>query len=171
MDKKEGEGDKEIKAKIELAKYTASASSDLIKIADTKATWAFSAIGILTGAFLSKIIKIDWSIKQNITTVSLISLSLFFIFMAFTYTLFVIYPRLTKSNKEGVIYFEDVASQTFEEYKNNFSKISQEDMMERYVSQAYNLSKITSKKFKALRVGLVHMMITIITLIATFLWA
>ncbi len=170
MEKKDSE-DKDLKDKIDFAKFITSTSSDLIKTADTKATWAFSAIGILTGALLTKIARIDWSVSQNITTIGLISVSLFFIFLAFTYTLFVIYPRLSKGNKEGMIYFEDIATQTLEEYKLKYSGISQKWIAEKYYAQAYNLSVIASKKFKALRVGLFHMMITIVVLIATFLWA
>ncbi|MGV8142111.1 MAG: Pycsar system effector family protein [Candidatus Pacearchaeota archaeon] len=171
MDKKNISEEKDLKDKIEFAKYIASASSDLIKTADTKATWAFSAIGILTGALLTKIAKIDWSISQDIFTIGLISVSLLFIFLAFTYTLFVIYPRLSKGSKEGIIYFEDIATQTLDEYKSKYLLINQKWIAEKYYTQAYNLSVIASSKFKALRVGLFHMMITIVTLIATFLWA
>lgn len=163
--------DKDLKDKIDLAKYTASTSSDLIKTADTKATWAFSAIGILTGALLTKIAKIDWSVKQDMFTIGLISISLLFIILAFTYTLFVIYPRLSKGNKSGIVYFEDIATQSYEEFSSKYVTISQKEISEKYYAQAYNLSVVASKKFKALRIGLFHMMITILTIMATYLWA
>lgn len=171
MDKKDNFEEKDLKDKIDLAKYIASASSDLIKTADTKATWAFSAIGILTGALLTKIAKIDWSVQQSSTTLLLIVSSLLFIVFAFNYTMLVIFPRLSKPNKEGIIYFGDIASQSFDEYRLKYNSLNQKEIAEKYYFQAYNLSVVAQKKFKALKIGMIHMMITILILIATFILA
>jgi hypothetical protein len=157
------------KDKIDLAKFAAGAAAENIKIADTKATWMFGAIGVITGAFLGKIAKIDWSSVALGRSLVLLIASLLFIILAFKYTLFVLYPRLTKGNSSGLIYFEDIALQTADDYVKKYEVLTSVQLAENYYRQAHTLSSIASRKFKALRVGMIHTVITIPLLITAFI--
>lgn len=159
----------DFKEKNDFLKSVLSTGIEQIKIVDTRAMAVFGAVGVITGAFLTKVAKIDWNMPHSPYALPMISISLLFIILAFKYTIHVIYPRTISGDKKGLIYFQDIALQTKEEYLANLKSANSEELFKNYAMRAYMLAVNNRKKFRALRVGIIHMLITLVLLIVTFL--
>ncbi len=158
--------DADSRTKFEFSRYVSTYLQEQIKLADTKAAWTFSFLGIGTAALTTKIAKIDWASVNLPLTMLFIGISIALLILAFKSTVRVIYPRLSKGNPNGMIYFEDISSQDKKNYIKKSLSITDEEITKEMVEQSYNLSSVASRKFKALRSAIIVAVITLIWIIS-----
>lgn len=154
------------RTKFEFSKYVSTYLQEQIKLADTKAAWTFSVLGVGTAALTAKISKIDWTIVNIPLTMTLIGISIALLIISFKSTVRVIYPRLSKGNPNGMIYFEDISAQEMKNYVSKSLSLTEEEINKKMAEQAYNLSSVASRKFKSLRISIILAVITLIWIIA-----
>lgn len=140
-----------------------------IKLADTKAAWTFSVLAVGTGALLSRIASIDWSIPQDMKTIMLPIIAAIILVLAFKRVVLVMYPRFSEGKPSGLIYFKDIVSQSKTAYIKKGLALTEEQIIEDLYKQNYDLSKIVDKKFNSLRSAIISTAIALIVTIIVLL--
>lgn len=160
------------KVATDFPKFIATSIADQIKQADTKAFGTISIIGITTAALLSRLA----GLKATLDVISPVWLLLFvisigFIFFALKAAVLVVYPRLTTSKKEDMTYFLDISSMTKEEFLSLGKSLTTEGVIEATYKNAYNLSHVAAKKYKALRKAMIFTLIALVWAIGVILFS
>lgn len=166
-----------MKEKFEQIKFIISRFDTYIESTQTKSNLYLA----LNTAILGGIITIAASTKQqDVTTFSLIVLGIIALLavISMTITLIAITPYLqSASNKSNsVIFFQDVANFTFEEYSDKINNISDKKILQDLTCQAYSLAGGLKAKYQKLFyagriiiVEFVLLLIYAITLITKFI--
>lgn len=143
------------KARLDFLKLINSNIQEQIKLADTKASWVFSVLGLLTAVLTNILTKFKFSelIQTKVLIFGIIAIAS--LVLAFKHIILVMYPRITKGAKGGVMYFKDITQSTKEEYVNTINNLDEEGMIKPLQSQAYELAKIAEKKFSSLKIAII----------------
>lgn len=152
------------KDQLDFLKSVNSYLLEQIKLADTKAAWTFSVLGIATAAIISKLTKIEWESLFN-TKMGLFFIATILIVVSVKKIVYVIYPRVADGSKSGIFYFRDIQAHKKEEYLQKIMNLNEEKVIESFGNQVYALSQIADKKFKALRFAMISTVITLIWVI------
>jgi hypothetical protein len=150
--------------KFGLPQTTVLEKNQLIRFADTKAAWTFSVLGVGTAAFSTFVSRMDLT-NLSKTHMILFGIAIILLVISFNKVVRVMYPRFSKPNKTGMIYFQDIISNKKEDYIKKGLNLSEKEILSNLYEQAYDLSTIASKKFKALRYAIISSVITLIYLI------
>ncbi|MBI5803145.1 hypothetical protein HY448_00455 [Candidatus Pacearchaeota archaeon] len=153
---------RDYKLNLDFIKSVNSYLFDQIRLADTKAAWTFSVIGVSTAALVSRISKldlVDWMIKSKVI---LMIIAFGLIVFSVKNVVHVIYPRVREGSKLGLFYFKDITSQKKEEYAEKISNLSEQRILKDLSLQAHALSGIVDEKFKTLRIAIVSTIITLL---------
>ena len=148
----------DFKTNFEFVKTINSNLTEQIKLADTKAAWTFSVLGLLT-AILTNILS-KFKFMEIIQTKVLIYgiIAIFSLILAFKHIILVMYPRTSIGNKAGIFYFKDIIASTREEYAQTLKSIDEERIINPMRIQAYELAKIADKKFASLKIAIISCM-------------
>ncbi len=151
--------------KIELVKSILQHNVDLINFADTKAGLILGSAGIIMGllVFSEKINLDKYLIFGLITTIGFLSATIFFSFL-------VIFPRITqKTQFESIIFYKSITQQTKEEYRKRVQMMTVENILQDFLDNIYSIADIQSEKFRYLRIALICMIISVISLSGTLI--
>ncbi len=157
------------KVRTDFPRQILNSVQEQIKLADTKAAWIFSVLSVGTGALITKTSRIDWNIVNKAEAMVLIAISTILIVLAFKNIIRVIYPRITKGNSSGMIYFGDIVSQQKKDYVKKGLSIKEEEIVKQLYEQSHVLSSIAEKKFKTLKTALLLTIIAIILIAISIL--
>lgn len=143
------------KTRLDFIKTINSTVGEQIRLADTKATWVFSVLGLLTAVLTNILSKLKMMELLQPRIMIFWVIAVISLVLAFKHIIIVIYPRLSKGNKEGKIYFRDILESSGEEYINSLNNTNEEEMIVMLQSQAYNLAQIANKKFTSLKIAII----------------
>ncbi|MEK6918424.1 MAG: Pycsar system effector family protein [Nanoarchaeota archaeon] len=155
---KKGETKMDSKTRFEFAKFVATNTQEQIKLADSKAVWVFSVLGLLTAVLTNVLTKFNFAELMKPKVMIFGGVAIISLIIAFKHIILVIYPRLTQGNKEGVIYFRDILASTKEEYSQRAMAINEETMIKKMYEQSHALASISEKKFSSLRIAIISCM-------------
>jgi len=150
------------KEKIDFVKSILEHNNHLIGLADTKAGFIVTMSGVVLGLLflLEKDLMIDFTRGGIISTSILLVVSAFFGFN-------VIRARLSKNPPQSAIYFQSIEKMTNADYIEYVKKMSEKDILEDYLNNISNISKIQKKKFNNLNWSLRFIIISLISLAIT----
>lgn len=131
-------------------------------MADTKAAWTFSALGVAAAALTNKLIKTDWSSIPKTQGMLFLGIAIILFVASFKELVGVIFPRLSKGNTSGTTYFKDILTQSPQSYTQKIEKYTDKEITAALSSQAHTLSTIADKKYKLLRLAMISSLLTII---------
>jgi len=155
IDEKSGENkpsdSRDSKTLFEFAKFTGTYLQDQIRLADTKAAWVFSVLGLLTAVLTNLISKFSWTELGQPRVFIFGIVAIFSLILAFKNAALVIYPRVSNGEKGGLIYFKDIAAASRDEYLESAMTVNEEGIVRAMHNQSYDLAKIAEKKFSSLR--------------------
>ena len=140
-----------------------------IRLADTKAAWVFSILGVATAALSTILSKFSLSEFGTTRIISIMVVSAVLIFLAFKHIVLVMYPRLSKGSNNGMMYFRDIITQSKEEYIQRGLGLGEDGIIKELYTQAYNLSRIVEKKFKELRIAIITTLIALAWIIVAII--
>ena len=83
----------------------------------------------------------------------------------------VVFPRLSKKGSDSMTYFKDISSVSKEDFISKGKSLSTEDIINESYNNAYALSVIATKKYLALREGIIITLITIVWTIGVILFS
>lgn len=155
------------KIRFEFLKIVNSTISEQIRLADTKAAWTFSVLGLLTAVLTNILTK--YSLKELLVPRVMVFgiIAIGSLILAFKHIVLVMYPRISKGTKGGVIYFRDVTQSTKEEYIELLESFNEERMAIALNSQTWELSRIAEKKFASLRTAIISCMFALGWIVVT----
>jgi len=156
----------------DFPKYLCTSIADQIKQADVKAFGTLSIIGITTAGIFSRLSALKSAAGGvNEKWLVFFAVSAFLVVLALKASITVVYPRLTKSNKQDKTYFMDIAHHTKEEFLMWGKNITTENVIEESYKNAYNLAQIAKKKYLALRKSMLFTLIALIWALAVLLFS
>ena len=154
----------------DFPKFTAAQIADLIKQADTKATATFYVLGITTAALLTRLTAIKTAGGITMEWMSLFTIAIVLILLAFKSIIAVIYPRFSKGERNDLVYFENIVLEQKEDYVARGMQLEEKEIAEAMYRNVYNLALIAHRKYHALRIALGLTGISIIaTIVILFL--
>lgn len=156
--------------KIDLAKYSLTRLTDLIKFADQKALFLLAVLSFIFGHLINKLTQLKWEELNTITIVTL-SFAIFSGLLAVIFALKVVYPRLTRKEvKKGFLYWANVLQySSFDEFKQGFDNFSMEEVLRNFSEQLYLVARINESKYRDLKNSFVAATISVIFHVAFFL--
>jgi len=166
----------EINKIFELAKLALERNDEAIRFSDTKATILLSLSSIVItilfdkSEFLKKFILTSSHYPRAIVLISLFFLS-GGILTVFGATIYVIFPRMSKSAKPGTLFFSDYAGRSEEESKILIANLTAEESIAQLVSEIQITSKIARQKFIGNRVAIIGEVFVILGLLSIYLTA
>lgn len=143
------------KTRLDFIKLVNSNILDQIKLADTKAAWMFSVLGLLTAVLTNILTKFTLIELMRPKVFIFGIIAILSLILAFKHIVLVMYPRISKGNSGGVLYFKDITQITKEEYIELVNNLGEEEMIKPLQSQAYELAKIAGKKFASLKIAII----------------
>jgi hypothetical protein len=165
-----------LEKKNEILSKAYTDSQNMISLADSKANISLTIQGLLITialgfSLLSNVfVKLESLMEQNlplfyfyiIITIIFINFSIFGIIT----TILVFKPRESKEeaerNRKGFFYFGHVSKYTSsDEYYSKIKQLDEEQLMEEYSRQIYQLSHIAEEKFKFLRYSIYFLIINL----------
>lgn len=154
--------DKDMRSKLDFARFICQNLSDQIRQADTKAAAVFSVLGIMTAGLLSRITNIkvrltDWPIESLV----IYGIAGLLLIISLKSAIAIIFPRLSKGKKESLIFFGDIVNFKKKDYEERVLKIDDEKIVLQYSNQAAALSAIALKKFTHLRQAFILTAVTL----------
>ncbi len=155
---KEAKKEVDFKTNFEFIKTINSNISEQIKLADTKASWVFSVLGLLTAVLTNILTKFKFAELMQPKIMIFALIAILSLILAFKHIILVMYPRITKGTKGGVLYFKDITESTKEEYLQALNNLDEEGMVRPLQSQAYDLARIVEKKFSSLKIAIISCM-------------
>lgn len=163
------------KVATDFPKYICTSIADQIRQADTKAFGTLGIVGITTGAVLSRLSSLKSSAGGiDDKWLILFSISAILIIFALKKSVSVVYPRLSKSNKEGArdkTYFMDIAEYSKEDFVAWGKQVTTQNVIEESYKNAYNLSKIAKKKYAALRHAMFATLVALVWALGVLLFS
>ncbi|WP_406736661.1 Pycsar system effector family protein [Thioclava sp. GXIMD4215] len=127
-----------------------------IGLADTKATFLFSAYVIIIGGLLSdrKILRgiID---AESCITSAVIILALFLSITGAAISFWVVAPRLYTSSSKGFIFFNAISAfENSTHYTAEVMKLTDINVLREKLAHCYDTAKVCSKKYNRLRLAI-----------------
>ncbi len=172
-EEKKGSGSLSNEKKIELAKYSLSHLSELVKFADHKALVLLGILGFLAGHLLTKLFalkKVDYS-NAGIALCLLAAVSCI---IALGFAIKVVYPRLKYKNvqkSKGFVYWAEILENpTPESFRNNFLNLTEEEVLENFSNELYHVADINKKKYHALQKSFMMAVVSAIFMILFFIF-
>lgn len=160
----------DIRVLVDFPKFIYTSIADQIKQADTKAVGILSIIGIVTAALLNRLSALKGSVGINHPMwVFIFAFSIIMLVLCMKSVIRVVYPRSTKGKHKNLIYFQDIASFSQEEYKSKGKSLSANEILDEVYSNTHNLAKIANSKYGALRQAMILTVITIVWTVAVLL--
>ncbi len=162
MDQAKVETELSTQQKIDLARYSLSHLSDLIRFADQKALFLMAVIGFLAGHLLSKSAQIQ---KTNSWVVIVLEIfAVLTTLLALGYAWKVVYPRTTRKEvAKGFIYWANVLQyNSYQEFVQGFSNFTVKDVLDNFTEQIYIVSKINENKYNNLKCCFVFAVLSVI---------
>ncbi len=148
----------DFKTNFDFVKTINSNLSDQIKLADTKASWVFSVLGLLTAVLTNILSKFKLIELMQPKVFVFAIIAIISLILAFKHIILVMYPRTSPGNKGGIFYFRDITSSTKEEYLQTLNDVDEERIITSLRAQAYELARITEKKFVSLKIAIISCM-------------
>ena len=150
--------------KIDFAKNILDHNSNLISLIDTKAGLVLGSAGIILGLLSF----FDGEILEETIIPLFLTMSLLLGTIVFSF--FTIFPRLTKKFKgETAIFYPAITKLTMDEYKRKLEGISCNDILKDYANNIYSLAGIQERKFNYLRISMVLMIASSVSLVVTLM--
>ena len=146
--------------RIDFAESILEHNADLVNFVDTKAGLILGSAGIILSllTFFGKMDLNVYEIFGLIITVVLLSITIIF-------SVLTIFPRITKKNKfESAIFYKSIIQQTKTEYKKMVYAMTLEDILDDLLNNIHSMANIQNKKFGCLRMALLFMVISGISL-------
>ncbi|MCF7910716.1 DUF5706 domain-containing protein [Candidatus Pacearchaeota archaeon] len=153
----------------DFAMYVSNHIQDQIELADRKTAWILSIIAVGTGGLLSKTSGINWSEVNTFQVMSILSIVSTLIIIATIQLVSVIYPKISKGNKKGFSYFEDIIQNKRDQYTKKGSELSEKEIVETLYRESYDLASIASRKFRKLHYGIILTVLALISVILSIL--
>ena len=151
------------KVRADFSRFIVQNLADQIKQADTKAFGIMGVLGILTAGLLTRLNAIKSPTGVTVEWAVLFIISACLIILALKAVIRVVYPRMSFSANDGVIYFNDILKNESKEFVRKGLALSAEETIHESYKDAYSLATIAKAKFKALRYAL-------ITVVVAFIW-
>lgn len=152
----------DIKVRADFSRFVFTSIVDQIRQTDTKAYGVLGILGILTSLLFNRLGAMRSSIGTNLTWWIIVVISALLFILVLGSVIGIVYPRLSKKNKESILYFGDISKHSKEEYLNKAMDYSAEDVIEEAYKQSYSIAVIANKKFTALRIAMINLVITFI---------
>jgi Family of unknown function (DUF5706) len=134
-------------------------NSSLINLADTKAGIILGINGIV----LALLFSIDQQLLSHITKIYLICTGIL-LTVSSVFAVLTILPRLTSENTVTKIYFNYVQKLSRQDYLESWKNVSLNEILEDYLNNIHNLTKLQAKKFGHLSTSVVLIIIGIVML-------
>ena len=149
--------------KIDFARNILEHNSDLIHLIDTKAGLILGSSGIILGllSFFDRSSVVENTMYALFATVMFLGATMIFSFLT-------IFPRTTPKTKTyTAIFYKSITQQTEEEYSEIIDSLTYEKIIADYTNNIHRLAVVQKRKFKTLRMSLLFMMISIVSLMVT----
>lgn len=156
--------EKGLNSNLEFPKLVTESLTTQINQADNKALGTITVLGILAGVLTTQLDKLKDTLNANYVWMIIVAISALMLLLSFKAAIRVIYPRMSKGNKDGMYYFEDVLQHNKEEYINRGAYLTTEGVARQLYRSSYEMSKIADSKFKSLKIAI---KLTVIVLIWT----
>lgn len=157
--------------RIEMAKYSLSHLSDLIKFADQKALFLLAVLSFILGQLMNRLMQPSFK-PESFGTIEMIIAGLCLItgLLAVTFAGKVVYPRLNRHDvQKGFLYWANVLQYpSFDDFKQGFTQFSAEDVLHNFMEQIYFVSRINEKKYRDLKCSFIATILSVIFDVALF---
>ncbi len=150
-------------SKIGFARDVLEHNNTLIHLIDTKAGMVLGSAGIILGllSFLAHGMAVGHAVYALCATAGLLGTTVFLSFL-------VIYPRTTpKARGETAIFYESIIQQTGEEYYTTLEGMTPDRILADYAHNIHSLALVQKNKFRFLKMSLVFMVLSVISLVVT----
>ncbi|NUM33918.1 MAG: hypothetical protein HUU50_05210 [Candidatus Brocadiae bacterium] len=158
--------------KIELAKYSLSHLSELVKFADHKALVLLGILGFLSGHLLTKLFALRKE-EYSSAGIALCLLAVICCLAALGFAIKVVYPRLKYKSiqkSKGFVYWAEIlANPTPESFRDNFFNITQDEVLENFSNELYHVANINKQKYQALQKSFIMAVMSAIFMILFFI--
>lgn len=166
----------EIQRKNEILSKVYSDSQNIISLADSKANTSLTiqsllltiglGFSILSNTFQKLKILIDFNIVFVVFYIIIILLFIGFSTIGIITTILVFKPReaieISEKERKGLFYFKHVLDyKSSEEYFLKIKKLNEDELLEEYSKQIFQLSYIANEKFKFVNFSIIFLVINI----------
>ena len=159
--------------KIELARYSLSHLSELVKFADHKALVLLGILGFLTGHLMTKLFQLRKE-EYTITGIVFCLLACISCLVALGFAIKVVYPRLKYKNtqkQKGFVYWAEILQNpSLESFRENFFHITEDEVLENFCNELYHVADINKKKYYALQKSFIMSVMSAIFMILFFIF-
>lgn len=132
---------------IEQAEKVLNRQLEWIKTADSKVAPLFAIdiamLGVLSSLIASYSSWDKWTIGLTVFSVAIIGLSIIFLAL-------VVFPQ-TDGPKGSYIFFGDIAERNEADYISSFKTLSDDELIQDFISQAHRNAEIVSQKYKYIK--------------------
>lgn len=115
-----------------------------IRLADTKAAWVFSVLGVATGALVTSLARVAWDDVNRMIVMMLVGVAAVLLIFSFKHVVGVIYPRLGNGKKDSFIYFGSIIQEQKSSYIRKGDALTLEEIRKDLYGQAHALASILS---------------------------
>ncbi len=150
------------KVRGDFSRFVFSSITDQIRQTDTKAYGILGILGILTSLLFNRVGAMKSSIGSSLTWWIIVAISALLFIFVLSSVIGVVYPRLSKKNKDSILYFGNISEHTKNEYLQKTMRYSAEEVIEEAYKQSYSIAIIANKKYIALRLAMINLLITFI---------
>jgi hypothetical protein len=155
------------RVRFEFSKTINAGLQEQIKLADTKAAWTFSVLGLFAAVLTNILSKFTWQELAQTKVLFFLIIAVITLVLAFKSIVLVMYPRTGPGMKGGLTYFRDIIQGSKEEYLNIGREADEEKIIDAMYSQSYELAAIAEKKFSVLRRAIIFTMIALGWIVVT----
>ena len=166
----ENNQNRDYKVLTAFPQYIATAITDQIKQADTKALGMLGVLGVLISALLAKLN----TLKSALTTSNPLWLFIFgfsaiMVLLSLKFILAVVYPRSSKTKSASLIYFKDIASANRTAYLERGESLSEAEIVRENYANAHALAGVANRKYQALKRAMICTIITLVWVVGLLL--
>lgn len=166
---------------IDKAQSILSEINNWVKHADTKTSILLGFIAIFIGLSTTIFNSLNTIMEGNFNIAYVVFLIIFisiYILLSCGSIIFCLLSLLARlkidkfNNTNSIIYFGNIVSESIEDYKSHCNSITEEELIDDYLTQIYINSNIAKRKYKFFNIALIFacslLFITLILLLMTF---
>lgn len=133
-----------VRMNFEFVRFINQYLSEYIRLADTKAAVMLGTLGVLLGVLIGRL-------EGHQFGPDLPSLAIVLTVAALLVQATVIWPRTGFRRKEGLIFWENIASRDQDSYRQDVTSVGEARIMAELANQAHSLGCTADRKYRYLR--------------------